>query len=235
MAGMTTVPKHAVLPDRDTWTTIGIWVVGAAGAVMSWTGWWLLAVMCGWSKALAAVLPLSVDVYVITSARVWLRLPWVTDRTRRFAAASTMLAVLFSIAANAAYHLMNDLGMTRAPWGVVVAVSGLPPLMLALVAHLQARLNADRQAAVKAAEDAAEAAARKAELVAQKATAPRRPKRQSARQATATTATGWRDKARDIVAANPRIRAAELALSCGTSKRTAERFLAEQSPEAADG
>jgi hypothetical protein len=45
---------------------------------------------------------------------------------------------------------------------VVVAVSGLPPLMLALVAHLQARLNADRQAAVRVAADAVASTSRDA-------------------------------------------------------------------------
>lgn len=50
------------------------------------------------------------------------------------------------------------------------------------------------------------------------ATRKRRPKRQAA-------ATSWRDKARDIVAANPNVRAAELALQCGVNKRTAERYL----------
>jgi hypothetical protein len=146
MGGMSPAPKHAAIPARDRWTTAGIWVVGAAAAAMSWTGWFLLAVMCGWPKWLAWLLPLAVDVYVVTSARAWLRLPWVSTRTRRYAAASTFLAVLFSVAANAAYHLMESMGMQRAPWGVVVAVSGLAPLMLALVAHLEARLNADRVA-----------------------------------------------------------------------------------------
>ena len=131
-------------PEADAWTTAGIWVVGATAAAVSWTGWFLLAEMCGWNRDLAALLPLAVDVYVITSARVWLTLPWVSPETRKYAAASTFLAVGFSIAANAAYHLMASLGWSRAPWPVVVVVSGLAPLMLALVAHLQARLNADR-------------------------------------------------------------------------------------------
>lgn len=50
----------------------------------------------------------------------------------------------------------------------------------------------------------------------------RRPKRQAARQPAATS---WRDKAAEIVAEDGGIRAAELALRCGISKRTAERYL----------
>jgi len=129
---------------RDRCTTAGTYIVGAAAAAMSWTGWFLLAAMCGWSSRLAWLLPIAVDVYVVTSMRVWLRVAWASQRTRRFAAFSTMFAVVLSVAANAAYHLMDSLGWRRAPWPVVVAVSGLAPLMLALVAHLQARLNADK-------------------------------------------------------------------------------------------
>ena len=73
--------RHGKLPERDMWTTAGIWIVGLTAAAMSWTGWFLLAVMCGWPPILAAFLPLAVDVYVVTSARVWLRLPWVSDTT----------------------------------------------------------------------------------------------------------------------------------------------------------
>ena len=138
--------RHGTTAGSDRWTTAGIWIVGVTAAAMSWTGWFLLAAMCGWPKLLAGLLPFAVDIYVITSARVWLRVGWVSTRTRRFAAGSTFFAVVLSIAANAAYHLMESLGWHRAPWGVVVAVSGLAPLMLALVAHLQARLNADRTA-----------------------------------------------------------------------------------------
>jgi len=136
--------RHGTTSAGDRWTMAGICIVGAAGAAMSWTGWFLLAAMCGWSSRLAWLLPIAVDVYVVTSMRVWLRVAWVSPKTRRFAAFSTMFAVVLSVAANAAYHLMDSLGWRRAPWPVVVAVSGLAPLMLALVAHLQARLNADR-------------------------------------------------------------------------------------------
>lgn len=63
---------------------------------------------------------------------------------------------------------------------------------------------------------------------AEKAAAPaapkRHPKRQPKRQAAATE---WRGKAAGIVASDSGIRAAELALQCGISKRTAERYLAD--------
>jgi hypothetical protein len=135
----------------DRWTTTGIWIVGLAAAFMSWDGWFSLARMCGWPWWLAAFLPFAVDVYVVVSARVWLRMPWVSRDTRRFAACSAWCAIVVSIAANSAYHLMASKGWRLAPWPVVVAVSGLAPLMLALVAHLQARLNADHATSAAAA------------------------------------------------------------------------------------
>ena len=132
----------------DRWTTTGIWIVGLAAAFMSWDGWFSLARMCGWPRWLAAFLPFAVDTYVVVSARVWLRMPWVSRDTRRFAACTAWCTIVVSIAANSAYHLMESKGWRLAPWPVVVAVSGLAPLMLALVAHLQARLNADHATSV---------------------------------------------------------------------------------------
>ena len=239
---------------RDRCTTAGTYIVGAAAAAMSWTGWFLLAAMCGWSSRLAWLLPIAVDVYVVTSMRVWLRVAWASQRTRRFAAFSTMFAVVLSVAANAAYHLMDSLGWRRAPWPVVVAVSGLAPLMLALVAHLQARLNADKAApdgaaaavpdatlepavvrpaepvpvAVPvAAEPTAAATEPATEPATGDATKQRQPTRQKPRQNTRQTGAAKRAKAARLVADDPAIAAPALAAKCGVSDRTAQRWRTE--------
>jgi hypothetical protein len=182
---MTPMTHAQKSPRGDVRTSAGIWVVGIGAAILSWDGWFLLAEMCGWRWYLAVVLPLTVDVYVVTSARVWLRLSWVSSRTRTFAAWSTTFAVVVSMAANGAFHLMQWNGWHKAPAPVVLVVSGLAPLMLALVAHLQARLNHDLaargEADARAAGEAAARAAKKAE---------RMPSRRAAPEAAAGAVTG---------------------------------------------
>ena len=234
----------------DGWTTAGIWIVGITAAAMSWTGWFLLAVMCGWPRPLSGLLPFAVDVYVITSARVWLRVGWVSARTRRFAAGSTFFAVVLSVAANAAYHWMDSLGWRRAPWPVVVVVSGLAPLMMALVAHLHARLNADRTAPAEVAAAVPDAAPEPAPAVAEAVTMPvpvavpvatepataeatedapppRQKTRQTSRPATVSDRGKNRAKARRLVAENPAIEPQELAAKCRVTVRTAQRWLGD--------
>ena len=236
-------------PGTDRWTTAGIGVVGVTAAAMSWAGWFLLAVMCGWPTWLAWMLPFAVDVYVITSARAWLRVPWVSRKTRRFAMVSTMFAVALSIAANAGYHWMKSLGWLRAPWLVVVTVSGLAPLMLALVAHLQARLNADRAAAEVAAPAPVATVPEPAPAprVPDMAPAPgpdmpgpdvRAPAPARKPRKTATVDVDAEARALTALANNPDITAENLGIVIGRSERQAQRIRAKlraQHPDISPG
>jgi hypothetical protein len=133
---------------------------------------------------------------------------------------------------------------------VVVIVSGLAPLMLALVAHLQARLNADRLAAVKAAEVAvavadsepapgtltvtaadilpvSEPAAPATETPTAEPTAEPTIVRQLPRQRAVSQRAKNVAKAARFLAAHPGWNAKDLAPKLGVSERTAERYMAD--------
>lgn len=136
------VPARApVAVGKATYT--GTAAVAVSAAAMSFDGWWHLALMCGFPKPIAWLPTFAVDVYAMTSGRVWIGHPWVSEETRRYAAGSTIFSVAVSVAAQASYYYMRSIGITSAPWGIIVALAALAPVMLAAVGHLVALLRAD--------------------------------------------------------------------------------------------
>lgn len=120
--------------QRDGWVITGMLVAATSAAVASFTGLRGLALAAGWPDRLAWLLPLTIDAYAMTSARVWLA---GTTPARRFARANAIGAILTSIAGNAAYHL-NRAGLLAVSWPVVVLVGAVPAAVLGLIAHLHA-------------------------------------------------------------------------------------------------
>lgn len=129
--------------QRDGWVMTGTAVAAASAAVASFTGLRGLALIAGWPPGLAWLLPVTIDAYAMTSARVWLSGRRHTRRGRRFAQANAIGAILTSIVGNAAYHTIS-VHLLAVSWPVVVLVGAVPAAILGLTAHLHALPNVDR-------------------------------------------------------------------------------------------
>jgi hypothetical protein len=125
-------------PVRDWWVLAGMATAAASAAVASFTGLRGLAIAAGWPARLAWLLPVTIDAYAMTSARVWLA-GSTADRpgARRFARANALGAITTSVTGNAAYHAIGA-GLLAVTWPVVVLVGAVPATVLGLTAHLHA-------------------------------------------------------------------------------------------------
>lgn len=112
-------------------------VVAGAAAVLSFSALRDLALLCGFARSLAPLLPVVVDAGAAAGTLVWLGGGAAWRSARRLAL--TLLGV--SIAANALSHGAEAWESGRAWWVVVVAcvVSGLAPAVLGAVIHLAVR------------------------------------------------------------------------------------------------
>ncbi len=123
--------------DRDWWVVVGMTTAAASAAVASFSGLRGLAEAAGWPPRLAWLLPLTIDAYAMTSARVWLAASTGSASARRFARANALGAIAASTAGNAAYHAIGA-GLLRVGWPIVVLVGAVPATVLGLTAHLHA-------------------------------------------------------------------------------------------------
>jgi Protein of unknown function (DUF2637) len=112
-------------------------IAAASAAVASFSGLRGLAEAAGWPPRLAWLLPLTIDAYAMTSARVWLAASTRTPAARRFARANALGAITASTAGNATYHAIGA-GLLVPGWPIVVAVGAVPATVLGLTAHLHA-------------------------------------------------------------------------------------------------
>lgn len=124
-------------------------IVGCAAAMLSFDTWVRLAQSVGFTATLNAgpvrvhiawLLPLAVDVYAYTATRIWLTTP---NRTAaRYAARNAVGAIALSVAGNALFHAYDSAGwVIRDSPVVVIAIGGIPPLLLGLVVHLHTLIN----------------------------------------------------------------------------------------------
>ncbi len=145
-------PVRARRPIRS-WPVL---LLAMPATVAIWSGWVGLGGLAGFGVVhplpgiadnitlnTAITLPIGMEAYAAYALHVWLsgRVP---DRARRFARWSALVSLVFGFAGQAGYHLMTAEGWTAAPWPVVVAVSGVPVMVLALGATL-AHLIAEGQ------------------------------------------------------------------------------------------
>lgn len=112
----------------------------ALGAFVSiWGGWVglgkltgfgeieLLPGIVGWKLDTAITLPLGMEAYAAYALRVWLAPPaGMSDFGKKFAARSTIAALVLGAAGQIAYHLMEEAGLTSAPWLITAFVACLP-------------------------------------------------------------------------------------------------------------
>lgn len=124
-------------PGRDGWVMIGMVIAAASAAVASFAGLRGLALITGWPPRLAWLLPVTLDAYAMTSARVWLASTTRARRARRFARANAVGAITASIAGNATYHAAT-VGLLTVSSPIVVLVGAVPATVLGLTAHLHA-------------------------------------------------------------------------------------------------
>jgi hypothetical protein len=94
----------------------------------------------GWTINTAITLPIGVEAYAAYALRVWLQKGTPrSDTARTFAMWSAIGSLFLGAAGQVAYHLMDEAGMTTAPWQITTFVSCLPVVVLgcgAALAHL---------------------------------------------------------------------------------------------------
>lgn len=120
---------------RDWWVTLGLGVTAIAAATSSFDALRELAVAAGWPGPLSIMLPLTVDSYACVATRVWLAASTGSARARQFARWNGAVAILLSVAGNAAYHL-TAAHLLAISWPLVLGVGSVPALVLGLVVHL---------------------------------------------------------------------------------------------------
>lgn len=125
--------------DRDVVTWVGLGVVGAAAAVMSFTALADLARICGITATLgrmpvAWLLPLTIDVLAAVSTRVWLRRRTNTDALA-YARRSAWAAIGATVVGNGAHGALVH-AASSPPWWAAVLVSAVPAVALGAMVHL---------------------------------------------------------------------------------------------------
>lgn len=108
--------------------------VAVSAAVLSFDALRGLALLCGFSRSLAWLLPVVVDAGAAAGSLVWLG-GWTPGAARRFARVLALVLLGSSVAANALSHGLAAYG-ARPAWWVVVSVSGVAPAVLGAVVHL---------------------------------------------------------------------------------------------------
>ncbi len=144
--------------------TIRSWpllVLAFPAAAEVWSGWVGIAQKTGfglvsplpgiWSSLhLDTTITLPVGVEATRPTRCapgWPPSHWISHRTRRFAKWSAICSFALGMAGQVAYHLLDQAGESRAPWGITTLVSCLPVLVLAMGTALAHMLRDDAAAA----------------------------------------------------------------------------------------
>jgi hypothetical protein len=119
-------------PGFITW--IGLAVVFAAAAVLSFSALAELAGMVGMSHRLTWLFPVCTDAGVAVSTAVWLSRRHNPD-AERFARRLTWALLALTVAGNATHQGLAAAG-TVPPWWVAVLVGAIPPGVVGAVVHV---------------------------------------------------------------------------------------------------
>lgn len=120
---------------RDPLIFVGLTVVTLAAAMGSFGALRGTALLAGWSRDMAPLLPITVDATAAAASRVWLSPDTPTEKARRFARAVALGAIAVSLLGNGIYHLAQAGYLKPGVW-LVIGAGGVSPLALAVVAHL---------------------------------------------------------------------------------------------------
>lgn len=130
-------------PGWVTW--VGLGLVLAAAAVLSFSALRDLAVQCRIPEPLAPLFPVCLDAGLAVSTRVWLSRRANPD-AERFAAWLTWSLLACTVVANATHQGLAASGVV-APWWLAVLVGSVPPATVGAVVHLA--VLAGRQASTE--------------------------------------------------------------------------------------
>lgn len=131
--------------------------------VATWSGWVGLGEMTGFGVVqplpgivdgfhinTAVTLPIGVETYAAYALGAWLnRSPRISGSTRRFAKYSAIGSLVLGMLGQVAYHLLEQAGISAAPWQVTTVVSCLPVLVLGMGAGLSHMIARDLSAPVQ--------------------------------------------------------------------------------------
>lgn len=109
-------------------------VVAVAAAVLSFAALRDLALLCGFSPALAWLLPVTVDAGAASGSFVWLA-RWTPPTATRYGRTLALLLLTSSVGGNALGHGLSAYD-ARPHWLVVVGVSAIAPAVLGALVHL---------------------------------------------------------------------------------------------------
>lgn len=145
-----------ILPESDdeddevaSYPRWPVMILSGSAFVAIWGGWVALGLMCGFGPVnllpgigsgltvnLAITLPLGMEVYAAYALGAWLTRRRINSKARTFAKWSSLFSLTLGWGGQVVYHLLASQGIEQAPWQVVVAVSGIPVLVLAFGAGL---------------------------------------------------------------------------------------------------
>jgi hypothetical protein len=131
-----------LLPDDDRLTTISTTGVGLAAAALSFENLMMLAETVGFSEGLSWLYPVAVDLYALAATRVWVGGAGMTEKLRRWARASSFIAIACSVMGGGVVHLL-EANPQLVAW-VAAPASALPAVMLGLAVHLLVLLRVGR-------------------------------------------------------------------------------------------
>jgi hypothetical protein len=138
--------EGVLMTEHRSWVTrIGLLVVAAAAAVMSFTALADLARLVGitgtvgavgtWAAVpTAALLPITVDVYAAVATWVWLQGRAPADAVE-FARRSAWAAIVTTVVGNAVHGGLVALTASP-PWWMAVLIGAIPPAALGALVHL---------------------------------------------------------------------------------------------------
>ena len=150
-------PVQLAAPNGRPVRSWPLLVLALPAAVAVWSGWVGIGQMTGFGQIhplpgiwdslhlnTAGTLPIGVEAYAAYALRAWLATGLsVSGRTRRFAKLSAIASLLLGMAGQVAYHLLTEAGAKHAPWGITMAVSCLPVLVLGMGSALTHMIRAD--------------------------------------------------------------------------------------------
>lgn len=126
-------------------------VVAGAAAVLSFSALRDLALLCGFDRMLAWLLPIVLDAGAAAGCLVWLGTSSPV-KALRFARTLTWVLLASSVAGNALEHGLSAYHLQPA-WWVVVAVSAIAPAVLGAVVHLSVLVSQGRTGGAELVQD----------------------------------------------------------------------------------
>ena len=125
--------------NRAAINWVGLVLVGAAAAILTFNTLRSLAESCGFTGWMGWLLPISVDAAGAVATNVWLT-GKDSPNAVRFARTWALTAAGVSLVGNGTQHGLAAYGMA-VPWWAVVLVAVIPPLALVGTVHLMVLLS----------------------------------------------------------------------------------------------